>query len=106
MKTEFLLFGNQSQSGNFDDLVSIRVKGRVIRRANSTKYLGIISDEALKSDEHFSYISSKILQNIGVIKRVCTFLSKGTLDTLYQDSCRTTFPILQYCLRKVLTRTA
>ena len=42
MKTEFLLFGNQSLLRNFDDLVGIRIKGRVIRRANSTKYLGTI----------------------------------------------------------------
>ena len=57
-RTEFLLFGNQSQLRNFDDLVDIRIKGRVIRRANSTKYLGTISDEGLKWDEHISYISS------------------------------------------------
>ena len=38
MKTEFLLFGNQLQLRNFDNLVGIRIKGRVIRRANSTKY--------------------------------------------------------------------
>ena len=56
MKTEFLFFGNQSQLRNFDDLVGIRIKGRVIRRANSTKYLGTISDEGLEWDEHVSYI--------------------------------------------------
>ena len=48
MKTEFLLFGNQSQLRNFDDLVGISIKGRVIRRANSTKYLGTILDKGLK----------------------------------------------------------
>ena len=48
MKTDFLLFGNQSQLRNFDDLVDIRIKDKVIRRANSTKYLGTISDEGLR----------------------------------------------------------
>ena len=48
IKTEFFLFGNQSQLHNFDDLVGIRIKSRVIRRATSTKYLGMISDEGLK----------------------------------------------------------
>ena len=76
MKTEFSLFGNQSQLRNFDDLVGIRIKGRVIKRANSTKYLETISDEGLKWDEHVSYISSKILRNIGVIKRVRTFYQR------------------------------
>ena len=52
MKTEPLLFGNQSQLRDFDDLVGIRVKGRVRRRANSTKYLGTILDEGLKRNEH------------------------------------------------------
>ena len=48
MKTEFLLFGNQSQLRNFDDLVGIRIKERFMRRANSTEYLGTILDEGLK----------------------------------------------------------
>ena len=82
MKIEFLLSGNQSQLHNFDDLVCIRIKGRVIRRANLTKYLETILDKGLKWDEHVSYISSKILQNIGIIKRLHTFLPKETLDTL------------------------
>ena len=94
MKTEFLLFGNKSQLRNFDDLVGIRIKGRVIRRANSTKYLGTISDEGLKWDKHVSYISSKILRNIGVIKRVRTFLPKETLDTLYKTLVE---PHFRYC---------
>ena len=84
MKTEFLLFGNQSQLHNFDDLGGIRIKGRVIRREISTKYLVTIPDEGLKWDEHVSYVSSKILRNIGVMKRVCTVLPKETLDTLYK----------------------
>ena len=97
VKSEFYennCFGNQSQLRNFDDLVGIKIKDRVIRRATSTKYFRTILDEGLKSDEHVSYISSKILQNIGIIKRVRTFLPKETLDTLYKTPCRTT---LRYC---------
>ena len=94
MKTEILLFDNQSQLRNFDDLVGIRIKGRVIRRANSTKYLGTILDKGLKWDKHVSYISSKILRNIGVIKRVRTFLPKETLDSLYKTLVE---PHFRYC---------
>ena len=94
MKTEFLLFSNQSQLRNFDDLVVIRIKGRVIRITNLTKYLGMISDEGLKWDELVSYISSKILRNIGVIKRVRTFLPKETLNTLYNTIAE---PDFRYC---------
>ena len=84
MKTELLLFGSQSQLRNFDDLVGIRIKGKVVRRANSTEYLGTILDEGMRWDERVSYISYMILRNIGVIKRVHTFLPKETLDTLYK----------------------
>ena len=94
MKTEFLLLGNQPQLRNFDDLVGIRITGRVIRRANSTKYLGTILDEDLKWDEHVSYILSKILRNIGVIKCVRTFLPKETLDILYKTLVE---PHFRYC---------
>ena len=85
MKTEFLLFGNQSQLRNFDDLIGTRIKGRVIRRS---------SDKGLKWDEHVSYISSKSLRNIGVIKRVRTFLHKESLDTLYKTLVE---PHFRYC---------
>ena len=78
----FFLFGNQPQLRNFDDLLGIRIKGRVMRRAISTEYLGTTLDEFLKWD--VSYISSKTFRNIGVIKRVRTFLPKETLDTLYK----------------------
>ena len=94
MKTEFLLFGNQSQLCNFDDLVGIRIKGRVIRRADSTKYLGTISDEGLKWDEHVIYFSSKILRNIGIIKRFRALLPKETRDTVYKTLVETHF---RYC---------
>ena len=76
MKTEFLLFGSQSQLRNFDNLAGIRIKGRVITRANSTKYSRTISDKNLKWDEHVSYISSEILRHVAVIKRVRTFYQK------------------------------
>ena len=88
------MFGNQSQFRNFDNLVGIRIKGRVIRRANSTKCLETVSDEGLKWDEHVSYISSKILRNIGIIKRVRTLLPKETLDTLYKTLVE---PHFRYC---------
>ena len=91
MKTEFLFFGNQSQLRNFDDLVGIRIKDRVIRRANSTKYLGTILDKGLKWDEH---VLSKILRNFNIIKRVRTFLPKETLDTLYKTFVE---PHFRYC---------
>ena len=62
LSLNFLLFSNQSQLRNFDDLVGIRVKGGVIRRANSTEYLGTISDESLEWDEHVSYISPRFCE--------------------------------------------
>ena len=67
----------------FNDLAAIRIKGRVIGRANSTKYLGTISDENLKWDEHVSYILSKLLRNIGVIKRVHTFFPERNTWVLF-----------------------
>ena len=56
--------------------------------------MGTILHEGLKWDKHVRYISSKILRNIGVIKRVRTFLPKETLDTLYKTLLE---PHFRYC---------
>ena len=56
--------------------------------------MGTISDKGLKWDKHVSNISSNILRNIGVIKRVRSFLTKETLDTLYKTLVE---PHFRYC---------
>ena len=52
---------------------NISVDGCQISRVKFVKYLGLIVDDTLTSDEHVDYISTKISKNIGIMKRVRTF---------------------------------
>ena len=99
LKPEFMIIGT-SQRLNILDQTSettpyiISVDGYQIRRVKSVKYLGLIVDDTLTWDEHVDYISTKISKNIGIIKRVRTFLPRHSLLTLYRTPIR---PYLRYC---------
>ena len=58
------------------------------------KYLELIADDTLTWDEHVDQISTKMSKNIGIIKRVRTFLPWHSLLTLYRTL---TEPYLRYC---------
>ena len=72
----------------------ISVDGCQIRRVKSVKYLGLIVDDTLTWAEHVDYISTKIRKNIGIIKRVRTFLPRHSLLTLYRTLIE---PYLRHC---------
>ena len=98
-KTEFMIIGTSQRLNILDQTTEttpyIRsVDGCQIRRVKSVKYLGLIVDDTLTWDEHVDYISTKISKNIGIIKRVRTFLPQHSLLTLYRTLIE---PYLRYC---------
>ena len=66
-----------------------------IARVKSYKFLGIIIDEKLKWAEHKSYVSKKIIRNIGILYKTRDILSKEDLITQYNSFI---LPYLLYCL--------
>ena len=72
----------------------ISASGSQIRRVKSVKYLGLVVDDTLTWDQHVDYISSKVIKNIGIIKRVRSFLPRHSLLTLYRTLVE---PYLRYC---------
>ena len=72
----------------------ISIDGSYIRRVKQVKYLGLIVDDKLKWEEHIEYISSKIIRNIGVLKRTHDFIPQHSLQTLYRTMIE---PYFRYC---------
>ena len=79
LKTEFMIIGTSHRLNKLDSLPEstpylILINGSYIRRVKQVKYLGLIVDDKLKWEEHIEYISSKIIRNIGVLKRTLAFI--------------------------------
>ena len=73
-------------SGHFD--------GFTIKRTKVVKYLGLVVDDALTWSQHVDYISTKIAQGVGILKRTRSFLPKQSLLTLYRSMIE---PYFRYC---------
>ena len=59
-KCEFLLVGTRKRLKKADKNLTISLDGDVIKRVNSTKYLGIVIDEYLEWGAHVRLMKSKI----------------------------------------------
>ena len=65
IKTKFMLISSIQKIQPLNNLVAIRVNGRLLKRVKGIKYLASIVDEDLTWDNHIDYISVKIRRNIG-----------------------------------------
>ena len=99
LKTEFLIIGTSHGLSKLDSLPEntpylILINGSYIRKVKQVKFLGLIVDDKLKWEEHIEYISSKIIRDIGVLKRTRAFIPQHSLQTLYRTM---TEPYFSYC---------
>ena len=79
LKTEFMIIGSHQRvgtSGCSRTIPAIVTDGKVVKRVVHTKSVGIAIDEYLSWNKHIDYISKKLKGNIGIIKRVCSVISK------------------------------
>ena len=59
IKTELMSIGTTQNITKINNLIAIKVDGKLIRRTKKGKYLSLVIDENMKWDEHVAYISSK-----------------------------------------------
>ena len=78
-----MFIGTTQNITKINNLIAVRVDGKLIKRAKKVKYLGFVTDENMKWDEHVAYISSKIRRNLGVMKRPSNDIPLDSLVTLY-----------------------
>ena len=82
IKTKFMLIGSVQKIQPLNNLIAIRMNGRLLKRVKRIKYLGSIVDENLTWDDQIDYISVKIRRNNGILKRMTLTVPKDTA-TLY-----------------------
>ena len=56
IKTELMFIGTTQNITQINNLIAVRVNGRLIKRAKKVNYLGLVIDESMKWDEHVAYI--------------------------------------------------
>ena len=92
-KTKYVIFGSKNKITTIPDL-NIKVGNDKIERVSSMKYLGVILDEHLTFDEHVTYIITKALKKLGILRRAHEYLNMNTKILLYKSLV---LPHLDYC---------
>ena len=98
METEFMIIGSHQRVGELGlarTIPVVRAQGKVIKRVNNTKSLGLVIDEFLTWDKHMEYITKKIEQNLGMMTKIKGSVPKDSLVTLYEN--HNVEPFLRYC---------
>ena len=94
MKTKFMLIGSIKKIQPLNNLIAIRVNGRLLKRVKRIKYLGSVVDENVTWVDHINYISVKIRRNIGILKRMRLTVPRESLVLLYKTLIE---PYFRYC---------
>ena len=94
MKTDFMLIRSVQKIQPPNNLIAIRVNGRLLKRVKRIKYLGSVVDENLTWDDHIDYISVKIRRNISILKRLRLTVPRESLVLLYKTLID---PYFRYC---------
>ena len=89
-----MLIGNVKKIQPLNNLIAIRVNGRLLKRVERIKYLGSIVDENLTWDDHIDYISVKIRRDIGILKRMKLTVPRESLVLLFKTPIE---PYFRYC---------
>ena len=89
-----MLSGTAANVLKFGSLLAIRIDSYTTKRVHVAKYLGIIIDDKMSWKDHIDYISLKIKQNIGMMKRVRRDVSTECLISLYRTLVE---PYIRYC---------
>ena len=93
-KTKFMLSGTAANVLKFGGLLAITIDSYTIKRVHMAKYLGIIIGDKMSWKDHIDYISLKIKQNIGMMKRVRRDVPTECLFSLYRTLAE---PCMRYC---------
>ena len=95
-KTECLLFGTRQRlmvSGNAEDF-SVSLNRTPITIPKVFKYLGVMLDSHLTSNEHTTYVTTKVSKKLGILSRVRPLLTTEPANRLYKSMI---LPLLEYC---------
>ena len=75
-KTEFMMIGSRHRLTTIENSPALTLGGSNIKRVLQKKSLGMILDEHLKWDKHNDKQCEIILNNIALLKRARSFVSR------------------------------
>ena len=90
-KTKYLLFTLLTKKGK----INLKIGDCTIKPSSETKFLGVILDDKLEWTAHGSHFLTKMKQNLGLMKRGKSLLSKHGLKTLYYAHI---YSHMSYCI--------
>ena len=80
-KSNFVIFQPRQKKSPLNFI--IQLNGKILKRENCIKYLGIFIDSTLSWKDHVEYISKKIRKSIGILSKIRYFVDSHTLIQLY-----------------------
>ena len=84
-KTEYMIIGTRQRLSCNSDDPKIQIGGIDLKRVSVTKSLGILVDENLNWNQQIDNISKKVSKGIGILRRVKQYISRQSLQTIYQS---------------------
>ena len=89
-KTSYMLFGNNTLSGNID----ITISGVNIDRIWVAKFLGVLIDEKLNWKDHIASVKSKLSKSTAILYKCSQLVDIQSMHILY---CSMFLPYINYC---------
>ena len=93
-KTEFMIIGSRHRLTTIENSPVLTLGGSNIKRVFQKKSLGMILDEQLKWDKHNDKQCKIISNNIALLKRARSFVSRDSLIEMYNALV---WPHFNYC---------
>ena len=90
-KSHFILFSSKSVSSD----IKIYINGVLLKRVESTKFLGVYIDQKLTWKPHIQYIKGKIARSIGILTLARKYFNVDILVNLYYSFV---YPLFYYNL--------
>ena len=91
-KTNFMFFSNKKRKKTKNLL--IKINGEKLKRAKTTKFLGVLVDDHLNFKCHIDQLTQKLSKYVGLFFKLRHLLPQSTLLTLYKTLFE---PHLYYC---------
>ena len=92
-KTKYMIF--RSLRKRIDQTEKLLIKGNVVERVSSIKFLGVMLDQTLSWNLHIQMVKNKLAKSIGILKLANKTLPKAIIKSLYFSFI---YPHLVYCV--------
>ncbi len=91
-KSQFMVIGSSQRIKAFESMI-LRIDEDELEKVTSYKYLGVIINETVNWSEHIEMIQRKVLQRLGMLRRIKHLLPQSTREVVVNTLI---LPLLDY----------